>query len=273
MKKIFSIMAILLSLVMFTGYAGAAEHDYWASVYTVNNNAQMADPVAMGTKVTSGITFKVLAVGADTSETLTYYGGDTSLTNPVTTTSYASDTICNDRVAFRCDPTDATSDRYVDLIVVDTAGGYTTFVEDFDQYTHTIVIDERPNIMHHGCIWFAFYATATEIDTGIDFDYDTMINYVGVEIVTIDADETIDVGILSSGTNGDADGFIDGASLASTGYLLLALATSGALMDNGTNFDPDGYAVLSANEQSLTYTPSTSDTAYGYIHYFFTRMR
>lgn len=274
MKKTFIIL-LLAAAFLFCGNAMAAQHDYWANVYSVSTTEQMMDPVSRGTKITSGITFKVLAVGADTSETLTVYGDDTntSLTNPVTTTNYESATVCNDRVAFRCDPTDATSDLYVDLIVVDTAGGYTAFIEDFSPYIHTIVIDERPNVQHHGCIWFA-PSDNTEVDTGIDFDYDTLIHHVQVEVVTIDAEETLDVGLLSSGTAGDANGFVAAFGMGTAGYTLMTLASSGALMDDATNFDPDGHFVVSANEQSLTYTGTAgTDTAAGYIHYFFTRVR
>lgn len=269
--KFIKTLVIAFILAAFIAPAFAATHDYSAEVYFWNGKLT-ANGNKVLTRITSGVTFKVLAVGTDTSETLTYYRGTTSLTNPVTTTNFASDTVCADRVRFRCDPTDATNDRDVDLIVVDTAGGYTAFVEDFSYYDHTIVIDERPNVMHSGCIWFA--PSTAETDTGIDFDYDTRIDSIVVEIVTVDASNTIDVGILSSGTGGDADGLLDGVSTATAGYILPTLTTSGALMDDGTNFDPDGHVVVSANEQSLTYTGGASqDTAAGYIHYTFIRTR
>lgn len=295
MKKLITLFASLLLVFAFVMPVCAESQDYWAYVYKAETIDQLGDH-SKCTRITSGITFKVLAVDANTSETLTYYGGTTSLTNPVTTTNYNSATVCDDKVAFRCDPTDSTNDRYVDLIVVDTAGGYTAFIENFDKYTHTIIIDERPNVVHHGCIWFAFYATATERDTGIDFDDHTFIHDVWVEVVTVDSTETIDVGILSSGTNGDADGLRDGVSLATAGYiadtavitdsgtidytpvstygalLVTAITGSAAIATNGGK-SYIGHVVVSGNEASLTYTPSTSDTAYGYLHYFFTRMR
>lgn len=258
---------IAIFAFVFSPVLGWCEmQDMWADVYADTGSGRVEL-----TKITSGVTYKVLAVNADTSETLYVYDDQafTSLTNPVTTTNFNSP----DRVQFRTDPTDSSTDRYVDLIVVDTAGGYTAFVEDFDKYTHTIVINERPNIQHHGVIWWS-YSSAVEVDTGIDFDYDTRIEGVSLEVVTVDASATVDVGLLSTGTNGDADGFLDGVSTTTAGIPLVTLTTSGALMDDGTNFDPDGHSIISANEQSLTYTGSSgSDTGYGYIHYFFTRMR
>lgn len=270
-KRATFLTLIAIFAFVFSPVLGWCEmQDMWADVYADTGKINASGRVEL-TKITSGITYKVLAVNADTSETLYVYDDQafTSLTNPVTTTNFNSP----DRVQFRTDPTDSSTDRYVDLIVVDTAGGYTAFVEDFDKYTHTIVIDERPNIQHHGVIWWS-YSSAVEVDTGIDFDYDTRIEGVSLEVVTVDASATVDVGLLSTGTNGDADGFLDGVSTTTAGIPLVTLTTSGALMDDGTNFDPDGHSIISANEQSLTYTGSSgSDTGYGYIHYFFTRMR
>jgi hypothetical protein len=264
------IAALLTLVVVNTPITHAAFSDMWADVYADTGKINARGEKEL-TKITSGITYQVLAVGADTEETLYVYN-DASLTaygNVVTTTYFN----VVDRVQFRVDPTDSTNDRYVDLIVTNTAGGYTAFVEDFDKYTHTIVIDQRPNVMHHGCIPILFNNNV-ETDTGIDFDYDTLIHFVTHEVVTVDATETIDIGTLSTGTDGDANGFIAAGLTSVAGYPLVTLALSGALMDNATNFDPDGHYIISATEQSLTYTCSAgSDTFAGYIHYFFTRMR
>ena len=175
--------------------------------------------------------------------------------------------------AFRVDPGHS-GDEYVDLIVVDTNGGFTAFVENFDRYSHRIVIDQRPNIQHHGMIWYSDMTTA-EIDTGIDFLYDTNVSTMWAEVVNVVASGTVDVGVLSSGTNGDANGFLDGVLLTTAGHVLTTLTYSGALMDDGSDFDPDGHTILSANEQSLTYTTnSDTDTAEaGYIHWLMTRVR
>ena len=269
MRKIFKFILALAFVLCMVAPVQAATHDYWADVYSWDGKMTV-DGKPVLTRLTTYVTFKVLAVGADTSETLTYYGGTTSLTNPVTTTNFASDTVCNDRVAFRCDPTDATNDRDVDLIVVNTVGGYTAFVEDFSYYNHTIIIDQRPNIQHHGCIWFA--ASIIETDTGIDFDYHTAIGKVIVEVVTVDAGETLNVGLLSTGTGGDADGFTAAMSVATVGYAVNSSANLGVLLrDDSQDFV---YTVYSNHEQSLTYSgTSDQDTAAGYIHYYFTRMR
>lgn len=268
MFSVFRVVMVLFIALTMVAPAHAAWRDMWADVYADTGKMNSKGEAEL-TKITSGVTYQVLRKDSDTEETLYVYNDQafTSLTNTVTTTNFN----LSDRVQFRVDPTDS-GDAAVDLIVVDTAGGYTAFVEDFDISTHTIVIDQRPNVMHHGVI--PVESSTAETDTGVDFDYDTMIHHVQLEVVTVDATETLDIGLLSTGTNGDADGFVDGASVATAGYPLVTLTTSGALMDDGTNFDPDGHAVISANEQSLTHTGSAgSDTFVGYIHVFFTRMR
>ena len=230
--KRFKIFTLLLAAIAFfvAGPAQAAYKDMWANGYKWEAK-QSADGKPVLTRLTTGVTFKVLAINTTTAETLYYYKGTTALTNPVTTTNFASNTVCTDQVRFRVDPTDATNDRYVDLIVVDTNGGYTAFVENFDAYQHTIVIDERPNILHHGMIWFDATTTA-ETDTGIDFLADTMIHVVRVEVVTTASAKTLDVGLLSTETSGDADGFRAGVLLTTAGYVAdTGVVTAGTTID------------------------------------------
>lgn len=295
MRKLFTLFLSLIVAIMFVcPMAHAASKDMWAQVYKLKNT-NIGDPELE--EITTGITFKVLQRNSDTAETLTVFADDTStsLTNPITTTNFASTSYCSGQVRFRVDPGEA-GDRYVDLIVVDAANGYTAFVEDFDQYQHKIIIDERPNIMHHGCIWFTA-SDNSETDTGVDIVADSLIHDVRVEVVTVDATETIDVGLLSTETAGDANGFRAAVSVATAGFVAdtgvitngstidyTAASTYGALLVTAiTGSDVVatcggksyiGHVVTASNATSITYTGSAgSDTAAGYIHYFFTRMR
>lgn len=294
MRKLFTLfLSLIVATMLVCPIAHADSKDMWAQVYKLKNT-NVGDPELE--EITTNITFKVLQRNSDTAETLTVFGDDTStsLTNPVTTTNFASASYCKGRVQFRVDPGEAT-DTYVDLIVVDAASGYTAFVEDFDQYQHKIVIDERPNVLHHGCIWFTA-SDNSETDTGVDIVADSFIHDVWVEIVTVDATETIDVGLLSTEA-GDANGFRAGVSVATAGFPTdtgvitngstidyTAASTYGALLVTAiTGSDVVatcggksyiGHIITGSNATSLTYTGSAgSDTAAGYIHYFFTRMR
>jgi hypothetical protein len=266
MRKFLFIVTLAFFCLSFGLTANATDYNYIASVFKME--ATTVGEMEL-TPVTSGITFKVLTINTDTAATLTVFNSTTSLTNPVTTTNFAAAAACNGKVKF------TTTASTVDLIVVDTAGGYSVFVEDFSPNDHKIVIDERPNIAHHGMIWFTA-SDATETDTGVDFQTDTRIELVNFEVDTVDATETIDIGLLSTedSGSGDPDGFVYGASVGTLGMPLLTLTTSGAYMDDGTNFDPDGMIIEASSAVSLTYTGSAgTDTAAGYIHYFFTRLR
>ena len=72
--------------------------------------------------------------------------------------------------------------------------------------------------------------TATEKDTGFDLKAGWTVLDAWIVVNTVDAGETVDVGTNSNVSGvGDADGFIDGASLATTGLVYPdATVTSGA---------------------------------------------
>jgi len=297
MKKLFKLLIVVMLVFALAGPACAEYQDMWANVYrwtgTMNGDGSMAL-----TKITSGVTFKVLAIDSDTAETLYYYAKPamTSLTNPVTTTSFADNAICNDKVAFKVDPTDATNDQYVDLIVTDMAGFYSAFVENFDKYTHAIVIDERPNISHVGTIWFA-HATTVEQNTGAYFLPDTLVKDARVEVVETCLAGTIDVGLYSSQTAGDADGFRDGVLLTTAGFigdtgfitagasvdyypdstygdlLYTILSGTGASWDAGGGRTFMGHVITAANASTVTYTVDSTTSGEGYIYVEHVRLR
>lgn len=277
--KLFTLM-LAAALFLFAAPAHAALQDMQASVYKWEGGMG-ADGKAVVTKIESGITFKVLAHESDTAETLYYPKKTTSLTNPVTTANFASTSVCNKRVAFRVDPTDATNDRYVDLIVTDTNGGYTIFYPHFDQYTHTIVIDERPNIMHHGILPFGVVGTVNSaVYSGVTFLSDTLVSDVQLEIVTVTAG-TMGVGVWGTNT-----GFLNGISVATAGYVPdPAFYTAAASTKYGQllaqTYDASGgghvirspFIVAGSTVGILSYTINSATGGAGYIHYFFTRMR
>jgi hypothetical protein len=282
-KKLFTwlIAGFLLAVV---GTANATNYDYWAEVHYIDRSKAVGNMDT--TRITSGITFKVLDVGTDTGSTLTQIGSTTSLTNPVTTTNFESATVCNDRVTFR------STASTCDLIVTNVVGGYSAVIEDFSPSMHKIVLDQTKGIMHHGIIW-ASSNSAVATDTGIDFAPDTFVHDVRVEVVTVDAGETIDVGSGST-----AAGYRSAVSVATAGYVAdTAVVTNGTSQDYTaastygtllvtaiTGIDSTdrvggksylGHIITdAATDADLYYTESSSGDAFaGYIHYWFTRMR
>lgn len=112
-------------------------------------------------------------------------------------------------------------------------------------------------------------ATAnTEKNTGFDLPlHAAVLPTPLVHVTTLEGSRTINVGLLSSGTGGDADGFIAGASLAAAGLIVPALASvQGALLYE--NFAttpavrvPKPHPLTGSNTRRVTYTLSASTAA------------
>ena len=290
MKKYLTILFAALMVFVLSGLADAAQKRFTAQVYKFDGTKQVAG--SPGTLITTGITYKVLQRNTDTSETLLAPIGPTgsavtSKTNPVTTTVFAVD----GKIDFVCDPAE-TLDTYVDLIVVDTNGGFTAVVEDFTNNNHTIIINETPGIVHQGCIWFGVSSNVAT-DTGVNFLADTMVMDVRVEVVTVDSGMT-----LSVGTEDTASGFRSGVSMTTAGYIAdTGVITGGSTIDytaastygtllytaitgsdavatcGGRSYLGHVVTTVGTNDD-LYYTGSTgSDTAVGYLHFTIIRLR
>lgn len=129
---------------------------------------------------------------------------------------------------------------------------------------------------------------ASEVDTGIELPADLKVLDAGVRVTALDATETIDFGLLSSESGGDANGFLALATVAALGLVttnptvtvgsnetFMAACPIGALLgtflagtDLATNvgtFVRDHY-ITDGVAKTLTYTGSAgSDTAKGYV--------
>lgn len=285
MKKIWTGIFTLLLAVFLIVPAHAELQDFWAQVYK-DTGTKNADGSAQLTKVSSDVSFIVLAKGTDTLETTYYYGGSTSLTNPVSAANFASASICNGMVKFRTDPTDATDDRYVDLIVRDNSGGYTAIVKNFDKYNHAVVIDERLNEAHVGVYRMGVIGTSnSEMYTGIRFLADTIIDDVRIKVITA-ATGTMTVG-LASATSGAPTGLLNGVSLVNTGFVPDTAFTSGSASSKygtlllqwpysgaGNPLVPvrSGHAVSGSSASYLTVGVNTATGGHANIYYFFKRV-
>lgn len=131
---------------------------------------------------------------------------------------------------------------------------------------------QNPNSMIVAPFSYASGA-ATEVDTGLDFKTGTFIMpLTWLDVKAVDAAITMEVGLLSSESGGDADGLLDAISVAALGPVLpqwAATSTAGALVresqDSGASLTPRAYKV-GATAVSLTWTLLTgADTALGYI--------
>lgn len=123
-----------------------------------------------------------------------------------------------------------------------------------------------------------FVQHATEYDTGIDLPAGVIVQGAVIKVNTNVGGSTIDVGILSSESGGDADGLVDGASCASTGYVVAnlvdatagnitlgALLTEASVVSDGAGATAairkfPGY-VTDGTAKSITYTTSAHAVA------------
>lgn len=127
--------------------------------------------------------------------------------------------------------------------------------------------------------------TGTETDTGFDLPTNALVDPFGVsvDVQTLESGKTIDVGILSSESGGDANGFVEALSLTTAVTVIPAIgASSGVLNANtygvmlsnytvGTNADDRGMVFLKryrcdGTAKSISYTlASTVTVAKGFI--------
>lgn len=291
------ILIALLAVAFIAAPAHAVFRDMWAAVYTWDGS-QNTDGKPVLTKLESGFAFQVLQAGTTTEETLYEYGKNsfTSLTNPVNGTAVADATKMKKAglVSFRVDPGE-TNDIYVDVRLVVFDGGFSVFVENMTENVHTIVVDARPNQVHHGFVWYKLGSPTTtypnegsvmgvtggaEVDTGIDFKYGTVVHAVRGEVVSTHNTTTgadMIVGTDETGGTGDADGFLVDLQMSTAVWTVASLASTGAYLDDGTNYRPGGHAIYGTAEQTLSYTVASLETGVnattsrgGWIHYWFT---
>ena len=304
-KKLFTIFVLLAFLVgsVFSLSAYAANKDMWAYVYRWKGGID-GDGTLKLERIRESIQFRVLQRNSDSQETLLEYLTTTSMSNPVDRDRYSSRAYmkADDVLSFRADPTES-GDRYVDLIVTDSSGGFTRFYEDFDESTHTIVIDERPNVTHWGTTWFGgstHWNTTLDtlrVDTDVDFLYDTLIEDVRVEVLVASSGDTIHVG-LGGGTSGrQDDGLRKNVLLTTPGYptdtgkvseggtctywpastygtlLYESVVGTGVSINEFGGRDYLGWIVTAASANGLTYSLGTPVVGEGYLHYKFIRIR
>lgn len=112
------------------------------------------------------------------------------------------------------------------------------------------------------------YTSTVENDTGLNFPVGcTLLPETVLVVSVVDATETVDIGLLSSESGGDADGLIDGVSVGALGAIVPTVSgtpTLGALLRQ--NFGttpavevPRPFSITTA--VSITVTPSAgSDT-------------
>lgn len=225
---------------------------------------QLVDAHSGANIATSGGTCYVATAGAAAKATL-YNADGSSLANPISLTRGS--------IAFHVADTVAS----VDLFIMAPGGQFIVKRGIAPSGPNSFPIDT--NARHQVAV-IPFSAgdstAAAETNTGFDMPlYAAVLPTPLLRVTTVDATETIDVGLLSSETAGDADGFMATVSVATLGLVkatvLQGSNTMGALFEvqdsaNSGDLTHEAHVVTGSNATSITYTLTAgSDTAEGYI--------
>lgn len=245
-------------------------------------SGQQTDALGSNANLDSGALVFVYTTDSKTLATIYSDFKLTSKTNPISRTVFAAAKSIDFWSA-------ATShDLYVNL-----STGEELVVYGVTPSTHLLVLD-RATVHKHLVI--PFTGGSTEVDSGIDFPNNVWVKALMVDVVTADTTETLDVGILSTETSGDANGLLSAVSLGIAGMIKPIATTTGttetyistysygALMGPGvvgTNAESDfglghitGHFVTGANGRSISHQASAgTDTGAGYIHIWFDHLR
>lgn len=251
------------------------DQKYDVSVY---DSAISRDGFSEDGKISTGCIVFVYDAGTKTPATIYADAQRTAQANPIVRSSYAN----SGKISFY-----GAASSY-DVVVNDDKGN-TGVYPGVTPRVHSVNLDRSGS---EKCLVFpmVFNAGGTVTDTGLDLPGKAHVHSVAVEVVTTDATETVDVGLLASESGGDEDGFIAGLSVAVAGLLkpyvitqgsneaYVSTAKYGALMGPvvvGTDVDkdngvPQGFGhYTDGTAKSITYTPSSSDTfaGYGYVKF------
>lgn len=276
-------MKYLTTMFLALLLAVPAMADYSDYSYNIDVVDQRSLSTGDAGKLTTGVLAFVYDAGTKDLSTLYSNVARASLSNPITRAQFATD----DALKFY------SASASHDIVLAHSDGSMAKYAS-VSQSMHRLVLN-RDGLDKVVVVAFGV-SSAAETDTGVDLPYGSHVTDVLVEVVTADSGQTLDVGLLSTETSGDANGFIAAITMTNTGFVKPQIVTEGssesyvsttslgALMGNqavGTDANEDtgqslvtGHIVTGANAQSITYTgDSGTDTAVGYIYVFFRHLR
>ena len=172
---------------------------------------QLMDHVTGEAIIAAGGVCYVAQSGEEAKATLFSDKNGTSLSNPLTLTRGKMEFFVADTVST------------VDLYVMGPNGEFVSVTSVKPMGPNEIFVDSSRKDWVLKIPFDIDDTTAnTETDTGFDLPQNAIVHPdgIGVLVVDIDATETIDVGILSSESGGDADGLLDAVSVATAGMVI-----------------------------------------------------
>lgn len=251
--------------------------EWQIQVFNKRTNAPVDDSTGKAVVMNSAQTL----AGSSTLVTVVSDQNGTALSQPITLSS--------GRLSFFT----AKSVTAVDVSIL-TAEGNAIYAKALSSSVHRLDIypENRVQIFTFPML---FLAGGTVVDTGFDIPVGMLITDVAVQVLVVDATETVDIGFINAVESGDEDGLAKLVTVANLGfptlypvvtgggnidylvetagygaYLAQAIAGSDAVAANGgwakRDYATDGII------KSLVYTPSSSDTFKGLGHVFYTKL-
>jgi hypothetical protein len=163
-----------------------------------------------------------MTVGSPTSPTIYSNDSGTVVTTPI----IFPRTFSNGRVKFWT----ARSVTNLDISYM-TAAGIAGFLSNVPFSRHRILVDSQAR--SHILVVPIGFSSAAEVDTGFDLPIaNLLVKDVSLRVTTVDATETVDIGILAGEAGGDADGFLLVMDVATAGFVnAYPVITGGANID------------------------------------------
>ncbi len=212
---------------------------------------QLKDAVLGTSIIAAGGKCHVATAGSPDKATL-YDKDGAALANPITPTRGFLNFFVDDTVAS------------VDLYVMAPGGQFVVQAGVVASGPNEILVDtaNKRQLMKIPFSYVDDAGDATETDTGFDVPNPAQVldrlHGAGLYVTAIDATETIDVGILSTESGGDANGLL---AADSVGTLGVRIGTNGALYSSNAPHASDA-----VTGKSISYTLTAgSDTAKGFI--------
>jgi hypothetical protein len=232
------------------------------TIYSV----QLMDKTSNKLLQTAGGAFIVVAAGSLLKASLINPLTQASLTNPVTPT--------NGKISFAINHT-TPLESSVDLYGI-TADGRAVMARGITSAHQEIWVDgNRQHQVLVLPVHISNYPQNVETNTGIDLLTGSLVlPDLAVKVVVADPTETLDVGLLSTQTGGDADGFLAAIDVGTVGTVAAKAATTptkGALIretipaDAGTASIPKAYVIGSTAKTISVTTSPGSDTVQAFV--------
>lgn len=200
MKQFLRLIVLTLALTLLVWAPAMAAH-FDISVFRNTGHVTAAGGY---TQIFGDVQYIVFTAGSEALATI--YTSDqftSEIRNPVSTAHFNT----ADRIDFWTNGVDN-----VDVLIIDNAGGFCTWLNNASGNTRGAIIDERPGL-HHGMVHYTMSSSGAlmnttvndgQIDTGIEFPGGTILHDMFLEVLVASRVSLLGLAV-GGGSTGDGD--------------------------------------------------------------------